>query len=257
MTKKAQPQKPQMSPVASVATSMASPGLGFDRVQLMHGASYKPCRTVVIAPTRGMIHHRTVASWQSLIAPMNQARAFFICAGDEVGQAYNRMVANILNDPTLSQWEYILTLEDDNIVPPDAHIRLIESIEGRDAVSGIYFTKGEINAPMAYGDPETYRATGVLDFMPFGPQRVSQAIADGKVVDVNGIAMGCALWRMDLFRKIPAPWFVTVADLFPDGAKAFTQDLSFCERATRAGCRFGVDFRVKVGHLDINTEALY
>jgi hypothetical protein len=246
-----------MQPVASVAQSLASAGLGFDRVQVMHGGSFKQSRTVVIAPTRGMIHHRTVAAWQSLIAPMNQARAFLMCSGDEVGQAYNRMIQNILADPVLSTWDYVLTLEDDNLPPPDAHIRLLESIEGFDAVSGLYFTKGDWNAPMAYGDPAAYRSTGVLDFMPFSPERVRHHLTTGTVAEVNGIAMGCALWRMDLFRKVPAPWFVTVADVIDGSARAYTQDLSFCEKAVRQGCRFAVDFRVKVGHMDIKTGEVY
>lgn len=246
-----------MQPVAQVAQTLASPGLAFDRVQVMHGGSFKPARTVVIAPTRGMIHHRTVSSWQSLMAPMNQARAFLICAGDEVGVAYNRMVAQILADPQLSQWDYIMTVEDDNLIPPDAHIRLLESIGDYDAVSGIYFTKGDFNAPMAYGDPATYRSTGVLEFTPFAPERIGAALQQGSTLEVNGIAMGCALWKMDLFRRIPPPWFVTVSDVIDGVPKAYTQDLSFCEKAVRSGARFAVDFRVKVGHLDVRTGEVF
>jgi hypothetical protein len=75
---------------------------------------------------------------------------------------------------------------------------------------------------------------------------------------VCGIAMGCALWRMDLFRDIPPPWFVTVADVVPGkGIQGFTQDLFFCQKAVLAGKRFAVDMRVKVGHLDINTGHVY
>jgi len=75
---------------------------------------------------------------------------------------------------------------------------------------------------------------------------------------VNGIAMGCALWRIDLFREIPPPWFVTVSDVIPGkGPQCFTQDLSFCEKAVRQGKRFAVDMRVKVGHLDINSGLVY
>jgi len=124
-----------------------------------------------------------------------------------------------------------------------------------DAISGLYFTKGEQNMPMAYGDPATYARTGVLDFRP---RDVREALAAGQIMPVNGIAMGCALWRMDLFRQIPAPWFVTLNDLVPGkGIVGMTQDLQFCERAVRAGKRFAVDMRVKVGHLDINTGTIY
>jgi hypothetical protein len=246
-----------MLPISDVV--QAVDGLGFERVKVMHGGSFRSAKTLVIIPTRGMIHHRTVTGLQQLMAPMNQARAMFFCVGDEVGQAYNKMIENILADPNLSKWDYVLTIEDDNLVPPDAHIRLLESIEdtGADAVSGIYFTKGDFNAPMAYGNPREYAQTNVLDFRPFPPEEVRMALQNGYTMPVNGIAMGCALWKMDLFRQVPAPWFVTVSDVIDGSPKAYTQDLSFCEKAVKLGKRFAVDFRVRVGHLDINTGSVF
>jgi hypothetical protein len=233
-------------------------GMGFDRIEKISGSTFRDSSTIIIVPERSeKIHWRIVQSWQNLIAPMNQKRAFFYVIGDEVGKAYTNTIQTILANPELSKWKYILTLESDNIQPPDAHIRLLESIEefGLDAVSGLYFTKGEINMPMAYGDPDKYRQTGVLDFPPLD---IARALAGGKVVEVNGIAMGCSLYRMDLFRQIEAPWFVTVADIVEGkGVQGFTQDLYFCEKAKRAGKRFGVDTRVKVGHLDLNTGIVY
>lgn len=244
-----------MVPAAQVAESLA--GLGFERVDLLPGTTYQDNSTVIVVPTRGMINHRVVSSWQGMIGPMNQKRAMLFAVGDEVGKAYNRMVEWVLAHPELSTWKYVMTLEDDNIQPPDAQIRLLESIEATkvDAISGIYFTKGDVNMPMAYGNPEEFARTGVLDFRP---RDVRAAIQQGHIMEVNGIAMGCALWRLDLFRSVPGPWFVTVADVVPgQGTKAFTQDLFFCERARRLGKRFAVDFRVRVGHLDIGTGIVY
>jgi hypothetical protein len=247
-----------MSPISDVATQLGSAGLGFERVEVLPGSTYKDNSTVVVIPTRGQLHHRFVAHLQGLMAPMNQKRAILFAAGDEVGQAYNNLITNILGNPELSRWQYVMTVEDDNLLPPDAHIRLLEAIEAGpkfDAVSGIYWTKGDFNMPMAYGDPDEYARTGVLHFRP---RDVRAALANGYLMPVCGIAMGCALWRMDLFRQIPPPWFVTVADVVPDkGPMAFTQDLYFCERAVRAGKRFAVDFRVRVGHLDVASGIVY
>jgi hypothetical protein len=203
-----------------------------------------------------MIHHKVISSWQNLIAPMNQKRFFVYAAGHEVGRAYNEMIQFIVNHEQLRTWKYVLTLEDDNIQPPDAHVRLLETIEKYkfDAVSGMYWTKGENNQPMAYGDPEEYARTGVLDFRP---RNVLEALAKGKVMEVNGIAMGCSLYRMELFKQIEAPWFVSFADVTEKGPAAFTQDLWFCQRAKAIGKRFAVDFRVPVGHMDINTGIVY
>lgn len=239
------------------AAEQLSAGLGFERVEVVHGTTYRDCSTVIIAPTRGTINHRVVTSWQNLISPMNQKRAFLFAAGDEVGRAYDGLIKRILADPNLSTWKYVLTVEDDNLLPPDAHIRLIESIEEfkLDGVGGIYFTKGSINMPMAYGDPAEYARTGVLDFKP---RDIRDALKAGQVMEVNGTAMGCTLYRMDLFRELDAPWFVTVADVIPEkGAQCYTQDLFFAERAKRLGKRFGVDLRVKCGHLDTTTGIVY
>ena len=233
-------------------------GLGFERIKTHSTSTYSDCSTIIIIPSRDdKIHFRVVQSWQNLIAPMNQKRAVLFVINDEVGKAYSNTIDAILKDPNLSKFKYVMTLETDNIQPPDAHIRLLESIEEckLDAVSGIYFTKGDVNMPMAYGNPDVYRQTGVLGFEPLDVRR---AIESGRVVEVNGIAMGCSLYRMELFREIQQPWFVTVNDVVPGkGVVGFTQDLYFCEKAKRAGKRFGVDTRVRVGHLDENTGEVY
>lgn len=252
---------------------------GLERIQHIPGSTFKDNSTIIIVPTRGIERHtreaacekgdhaqclmpvfqrKVVECWQNLISPMNQKRAFIYCSGNEVGKSYDAMVSNILNDPNLSKWKYILTLEDDNIVPADTHIRLLESIEFGpfDAVSGIYFTKGDINMPMAFGDPEHYRKTGEMEFRP---RNIGDNLARGEnLIEVNGIAMGVALWRLDLFRSMPQPWFVTVSDIIPGkGSNSFTQDLYFCNHARKCGKRFAVDLRVKAGHMDVNTGIIY
>lgn len=232
-------------PVGEVEKRMRA----FESVETHHGSTYKDGSTVIIVPTRGQIDFRTVIRWQNLIHPMNQPKAWIFAAGHEVGHAYNAVLENVIaKGSPLANYKYVLTLEDDNLPPPDALLRLLESIEEYklDAVSGIYFTKGEINMPMAYGSALKYAQQGILSFEPLD---VRECLAAGSVLEVNGIAMGCGLWRMDLFREVPGPWFVTT--------ESQSQDLYFCERARRAGKRFGVDMRVRVGHMDVNTGVVY
>lgn len=234
-----------------------SSGKGFDRVSSIPGSTYRDQSTIVIMPSREpRLHHRVVSSLYSMIAPMNQKRVIMFCIGDEVGIAYNALIQNILADPELSKWKYVMTVESDNLIPWDAHKRLLETIEAGqwDAVSGLYFTKGDINMPMAYGDPARFQRTGELEFTP---RDVAACLAAGQVMEVNGIAMGCALWRMNLFRKMASPWFVTVDDVIDGKPMGFTQDLWFCRQAKMAGHRFAVDMRVKVGHLDLTNEEVF
>jgi hypothetical protein len=256
-------------PLDAVMDQLKSPGLGFDRVEHLPGSTYKDSSTVIVIPTRskyktedgaeitGLIPHRVVSAWQNLIPPMNQKRAVLFASGHEVGEAYNAMIRMILAHPELSKWRYIMTMEDDNIPPPDAHIRLLESINwgNYDAVSGLYWTKGEVNMPMAYGSWDDFKRTGQPDFRPLD---VRTALAAGNVIPCCGIAMGCALWKMQLFRDLPPPWYVTLNDLVPGkGIVGMTQDLSFCNHMIAAGKRVAVDARVKVGHIDVATGIVY
>lgn len=222
---------------------------GFERVEHVPKSSYRDTSMVVLCPLRTpMVHNRVVQAWQSLQWPMNQRRAMFMITGAEVGQAYDDQLAAVLEHPDLGKWRYLLTLEDDNLPPPEAALQLLEAIEAGpfDGVGGLYFTKGDLNMPQCYGDPAEYARTGALDFRP---RDIVSAVKQGAIVPCNGIAMGCSLYRMSMFREIPRPWFQT--------NPSNTQDLYFCSKAARAGKRFAVDCRVRVGHLDVQTGVVY
>lgn len=242
-----------------------STGLGYDRIEHVAKSSFKDCSTIIIVPSRSpeprsdgshkwpWLHHEFVAAINGLMPPMNNKRHVMFVTGAEVGQAYDDTVAAILAHPELSKWKFIATIEDDNPPPPDALLKLYESIElgPFDGISGMYWTKGELNMPMAYGDPAEFSRTGVLDFRP---RDVAKALQQGTIMEVNGIANGCSLFRMSAFRDIPRPWFQTLNEV---GQGAMTQDLFWCRKARMAGKRFAVDFRVRVPHMDWTTGTAY
>lgn len=218
--------------------------------RLNTGKTYRDLSTVIVCPTRGTIPDRVVQSWMALIRPMNQRviGPLFI-RGYEVGDAYNIAVNMILSHPDLSNWKYMLTIEEDNLPPPDGLLKLYESMDTYDVVGGLYWTKGEGGQPMIYGDP----AVQPLNFIPQVPK-------PDTVQAANGLGMGFNLWKIDMFKdeKIPRPWFVTAQSFTPGvGAKQYTQDLYFFERAGQAGYTFACDTRVKVGHLDPQTDVVW
>jgi hypothetical protein len=223
--------------------------LGFERVEHVPKSSYRDCSMVIIIPCRSpQLHVKVVQAIQGLQWPMNGKRAMFFVTGAEVGQAYDDQVAAILAHPELGQWKYVLTLEDDNIPPPEAPLLLLEAIEAGpfDGVGGLYFTKGDLGMPQCYGDPALFASTGELDFRP---RDVVAAIKQNAIVPCNGIAMGCSLYRMSAFRDIPRPWF--------QSNPSNTQDLFFCSKAVRSGKRFACDCRVRVGHIDVSSGIVY
>lgn len=214
------------------------------------GASYKNQSTIIVCPTRGAISSRVVASWLGLVRPMNQPSfgpVFF--QGFEVGDAYEQAMDFILGNEQLRNFRYVLTVEEDNILPADGLLRLLESIERFDAVGALYFTKGVEGKPMCYGPPDVQPR----NFVPFLPQPDS-------VQPCNGLGMGMTLFRMKMFTsgKIPRPFFRTVQDTVPGGGmRCYTQDLAFFEKACQAGYRMACDARVKVGHYDASNDEVW
>jgi hypothetical protein len=250
---------------------------GFYRTDLLEGNSYRDMSTILVCPTRGgrpvddedytgtgrvgTVPVQVVQSWLTLIKPPNHRSGFIMVAGEEVATAYNRAIKTILDKN--STFKYIMTVEDDNIIPPHAMMALLQSIElgPYDAVGGLYFMKGGLAIPMAFGRPGMVDGGGEPDMSPVHVSDAMIAPMDplsGKIVEVNGLACGCTLWRMDLFREIEYPWFRTFTRVMSNGdAEVMTQDLYFSRKCVAAGKRFALDTRVLVGHLDSATGLIY
>lgn len=207
------------------------------RERLLKGGTYKDLSTVWVVPTRdNNLNVKVASAFIGLQRPMNQpcVGPVFI-ANREIGDAYNEAIEMILADANLSKFKYLLTIESDNLPPSDGLIKLYEGIQKYDGVGGLYYTKGEGGQPMIYGNP---------DVMP--RNFVPQVPLPDTIQHCNGLGMGFNLFRLEMFKKMPKPWFRTVQE---KGA-AFSQDLWFYNAAAGYGYRFACDTRVKVGHYD-------
>lgn len=237
--------------------------------------AYRDQSTVFLIPTRGLIHHAVVDSWLSMVKALNQRHSYQFVAGYEVGEAYNEAIRRVLAHPLYSKWKYVCTLEDDNLVAPHSFVALLETIEEErapdgapyDAVSAVYCTKDARRTPLVAGDWRRWKATGDMDTGVLDLARVPD---EEPVVPVCVIPQGCAIWRLDLFRRVPEPWFHTTTKSVHAKLKAWrsgkrkekwgveTQDYHFCVKATRDhGAHFAIDLRVPVGHLDVNSGLAY
>lgn len=217
--------------------------------RLDRSRSYKDLSTIIICPTRGVIPARVVQSWMGLMRPMNQKVIGPIFAiGMEVGAAYSNLIQMILNNPDLSKWKYILTIEEDNMPPADGLLKLYENMDTYDVIQGLYWTKGEAGQPMIYGNPKVFPK----NFIPQKP-------IPNTLMEANGLGMGFNLFKLDIFKNpnLPKPWFKTVQEVVSGGARAYTQDLYFYENAAKCGYKFACDTRVLVGHYDINSDIVW
>lgn len=215
--------------------------------RLHKAGTYRDLSTIIICPTRGVIPAAVVQSW-GFMRPMNQkVTPIIFIEGMEVGEAYEAAMNMILANPDLASFKYLLTIEEDNMPPPDGLLRLYEAIEGQvdgiryDAVGGLYWTKGEEGQPMCYGNVNVHPR----NFMP-------QIPAPDTITPCNGLGQGFTLFRLEMFKdeRWQRPFFKTLHDFKPTGSAMMTQDLYFFEKAGALGYRFGCDARVRVGHYD-------
>lgn len=214
--------------------------------RIIEGGSWKKQRTIMLIPAGVSIPTKVYLSHCGLIFPPNQAQFRMAAIGMEVGEAFSNAIAEILAHPELSQWEYLLTIEHDNIPPPDGLVKLIDRMEKNPqyaCIGGLYFTKGEGGVPQIWGDPKD-----ALNFRPQAPD------PNGGLVECCGTGMGFNLWRLQMFKdpKLRKPWFKTLNG--SEGQGVGTQDLYFASDARKNGYRFAVDCSVKVGHYEKETD---
>jgi hypothetical protein len=220
--------------------------LELSTARISRAGTWKKQRVVAIIPAGPMIPTKVALAMRTVVFPPNQAAHWIGAVGHEVGEAYSSTIEAVLSHPELSQWEFILTFEHDNLPPPEGLVKLIESMEQHPELScigGLYWTKGVDGVPQIWGDPN--------DTINFRPQRPRE----GEVVECVGTGMGFNLWRIAMFKdaRLRKPWFKTVA-----GAEGVgTQDLYFWSDARKYGYRCGVDCRVLVGHYDVATDTVW
>jgi hypothetical protein len=210
--------------------------------RLKKDRSYKDMSCIQIVPAFGSIPTKAVAAWMNMYSPPNAKFVRLFAVGMEVGQAFSSAIESILANPDLSNYKYILTLEHDNIPPPDAIVKLLARMEDHpeySAIGGLYFTQGPGGCAQIWGDPKD----PVTNFRPQLPD------LNGGLVECCGTGMGFNAFRLDMFKdeKLRRPWFKTNTE---NGVG--TQDLYFWADARKYGYRCAIDCSIKVGHYDLD-----
>lgn len=217
------------------------------RSRVLEGATWKRQRIVVLIPADKLMPSKVALSHWNMIFPPNQAVVRVLCQGMEVGDAYSQAIDYVLAHDDLKKWEYILTIEHDNVPPGDGVLQLIADMDAHPeygCIGGLYWTKGEGGCPQIWGDP----TDPVLNFRPQVPQ-------PDKVQECCGTGMGFNLWRISMFadKRLRKPWFKTPASAAGMG----TQDLYFWTDARKHGFRCAVDTRIRVGHYDVENDIVW
>ena len=71
----------------------------------------------------------------------------------------------------------------------------------------------------------------------------------GELVEVDATGTGCLMINMDVFHKLPMPWFRFRQNPDPDYASAVGEDVGFCYDLRKIGYKIYVDTSIECGHL--------
>lgn len=232
-------------------------------------------RIMIFTPTTGLVRIEWVQARYSQIIPTNwsfvdmqQHLSPWISVGYQLADAQNLMAKEVVE----GDYEWIIYVEHDNILPPDGFMRFNQYINDHNVpvVSGLYFLKSDITEPLIY------RGRGVshfrdwklgdkvwVDGIPFGFRLehaglIKAAWAESEECVINGIK------TRRVFKQPNSVWF----DNEKGGivSKGGTTDLEWCSRIIndklleKAGFPkyqkmknpFLVDTNIFVRHIDQN-----
>ena len=153
-----------------------------------------------------------------------------------VYDARNQLASYVLNK---GGYDYVLWLDSDMTFSPDLLKRLMEDIEGRQAVTGLCFGRRPPFKPCIYKSLEVKQNGQMI--MPrcenwFDYPR-------DQIFEVEACGFACVLMRVDLLESMG----IYGVPFFPVGGLG--EDLTFCWRAKKLDIKFHCDSRLKIGHI--------
>lgn len=176
---------------------------------------------------------------------------FRFVRGYDCATARNRIAQTALD----GKYHYVLMVDNDVVLPKDALKNLLE--DPVDVCLGYYSHRGERNEyngrmnVFRYENPNEWN----FPYRNYSPEsqwtaaELEELKAQGiKKLRIHGGGMGCALIKVDVFRRTEYPWYDWVNRPDPN-EPMLSEDLFFCERCLQAGIPVYTDTRVGCGHL--------
>ena len=165
-----------------------------------------------------------------------------------------------LRMPKESRPKWLFFLGDDMLAPWDGFVRLYEEADrnGWDALTGMYYWKGEPPTPLIWRDDKVGRMIPGRDFEV------------GDVVPVGLTGLDFTLIRMELIEQMSYPWFKTgpskrknipgTIDPYlatDESIITHTEDVWFYGKAKELKAKIGVHSGIRVAHIDHKTKQIF
>ena len=146
-------------------------------------------------------------------------------------------------------FDYIMFMDDDHVWPKDIFQRLEKHIKEYDIVAPLCVQRAYPYYPVIYksefkqqGDKIAWNNTKYVELKDINRGDL--------VTDADAIGFGCANIKVELFKKVPRPWFFSMV---PIG-----EDILFCMRAKQTvQAKILVDTNVEAPHLKDMEVAMF
>ena len=145
--------------------------------------------------------------------------------------ARNRNIA--IQEGLKNGFDYMFFIDDDVMLRPDSMRRLYE--HDVDIVTALYYMRNFPHTPIIFNHVDEIGRAATHYLQP----------SDSGLIEILGAGLGACLIKMDVFRKVQAPW-VRLGELEPDH---WCDDLGFFRRCRDAGFKLYCDLDVRAGHV--------
>ena len=144
---------------------------------------------------------------------------------------------NLVDLAIVNDCQYLLMLDDDMVVPPDLFRRL--HVHGKDVTGCLYYQRGGAYHPVIMKQTNKKDGLKGIQFIDhFDPMIRKPGLYQ---IDGGIIGGGCMLFKTDVFRKIPQPYF------WIDGIVG--TDVHVCNQLNDAGVEIWCDTSIELGHV--------
>lgn len=135
--------------------------------------------------------------------------------------------------------DYICMLDDDMVIFRE-QIDILERLLAHkvDIVAPLAFTRGGQHLPVMYETTKGYDPVGRTEY---GMNNFIKNYPKNALVECDAVGFGMVLIDCKVLEKLEAPYFMSTT-----GAG---EDVWFCMKAGRAGCKVFMDTSLKLGHL--------
>lgn len=206
----------------------------------------KPIKVMLSEPSYGLVDYRAHDNRLNLY--MHLARnerdeegnlKYRFLTGNQGRYQVHCQREDMADAALINECDYIFFVDDDMVLPRDALFRLLS--HNVDICAALAFQRIPPFHPVLYAH-ENIKGPDGKDTVRW---RTVTSYPENELMEIPEVGFGCVLIKVDVFKKVPRPWFASWATI--------GEDIFFCYKAGQSGIKTHVDTSLKIGHIGSGT----